>query len=902
MEDKKDLYNLPVAAFTFGKDGQPLPYLPIQDLQDLRNENVNKNNDSKGNNSNSFESKDSNAFSNNDSEKRFSFKNILKNNQNNQNNQNNNNSMNNSNKNFNLKLNNNSFNNNNFVFIDKEDSNSSYLKMILYAICYMKKLNNYFISEMQINKEQKKSNNFQILFIIKDILLKIDQIRNIDKSINSSIHINNIINIEQIKDVLSNLFKNKKKFLKNSPDDPIDFLFIIINILHGLKLQKESEDNCCGECFGHKNLWMNIMRVFECECKAKSNKILNKNNYFIDIPLNSIFKNISNYNFNDINRKLFIFYKDVIAKVSVKVKCPKYGDRCKMNKVHYKILLKNSPSYFIFNLENDCFKNNSLYYPLNDVLKSFILIPHRFNANDLFEVKKNNNKCYELIGIIFIKISKVYTCMFKQNDVFNYYDDNLHINFNNYYDIIIFSIKNGLIPISLFYQYVDLDSDIINSNKNNINVGINYDISQEQLIKLEKYVKNTNNLNKNLNNKIRTSENIISENSNINYKLNNSNRQNRNKNPSLSDNHNSSRFSGSINSLNSYQKKEYICSHCERINKIENKICFFCGFNNKPILNSENNISSNNSKNTKNNNTNNIKNKISLTQENEQKEKNNELGEIEDEYKNIDPHVLKYFDMPRPYIPTKKTENKISTKQSPKAIKNKKIPINNKNDIIKLNSPHIYGNSQPSTIENNIFNNLSSINNSNRSPNLAHKKRNSDNNNYISNNNYYSELSNNQLNINLKINNNNNYNIFDFSDKKSIINLESYHGYNSEKNNFNDKKLLKKINLIKNKKIKINNINNNNNNSNNKRTDKNLNFNLINKMKIFDSNSNFGIYFRNQNWICDLCLNKNSKDSNYCFYCKNERNLIKNKSQTNYNNNYFENKINLINEKIIKRK
>jgi len=565
-------------------------------------------------------------------------------------------------------------------------------------------------------------------------------------------------------------------------------------------------------------------------------------------------------------------------------------------------LLKNSPSYFIFNLENDCFKNNSLYYPLNDVLKSFILIPHRFNANDLFEVKKNNNKCYELIGIIFIKISKVYTCMFKQNDVFNYYDDNLHINFNNYYDIIIFSIKNGLIPISLFYQRIDLDSDIINSNKNNINVGINYDISQEQLIKLEKYVKNTNNLNKNLNNKIRTSENIISENSNINYKLNNSNRQNRNKNPSLSDNHNSSRFSGSINSLNSYQKKEYICSHCERINKIENKICFFCGFNNKPILNSENNISSNNNKNTKNNNTNNIKNKISLTQENEQKEKNNELGEIEDEYKNIDPHVLKYFDMPRPYIPNKKTENKISTKQSPKAIKNKKIPINNKNDIIKLNSPHIYGNSQPSTIENNIFNNLSSINNSNRSPNLAHKKRNSDNNNYISNNNYYSELSNNQLNINLKINNNNNYNIFDFSDKKSIINLESYHGYNSEKNNFNDKKLLKKINLIKNKKIKINNINNNNNNSNNKRTDKNLNFNLINKMKIFDSNSNFGIYFRNQNWICDHCLNKNSKDSNYCFYCKNERNLIKNKSQTNYNNNYFENKINLINEKIIKRK
>ena len=183
----------------------------------------------------------------------------------------------------------------------------------------MKILNNYFINELQINKEQKKSNNFKILFIIKDILLKIDQIRNIDKNIHGSIHINNIINIEQIKDVLSSLFKNKNKFLKNSPDDPIDFLFIIINILHALKLQKESEDNCYGECFGHKNLWMNILRVYECECKAKSNKILNKNNYFIDIPINSILKNISNNNFNDMNRNLFCFYKDVISKVDIKI-------------------------------------------------------------------------------------------------------------------------------------------------------------------------------------------------------------------------------------------------------------------------------------------------------------------------------------------------------------------------------------------------------------------------------------------------------------------------------------------------------------------------------------------------------------------------------------------------------
>lgn len=38
------------------------------------------------------------------------------------------------------------------------------------------------------------------------------------------------------------------------------------------------------------------------------------------------------------------------------------------------------------------------------------------------------------------------------------------------------------------------------------------------------------------------------------------------------------------------------------------------------------------------------------------------------EYKNIDPHVLKYFDMPKPYIPNKKIKNKISTKRRSKSI------------------------------------------------------------------------------------------------------------------------------------------------------------------------------------------------------------------------------------------
>ena len=938
MDEEKDIYNLPIAAFTFGKNGQTLPYYPIQDIRDISKQNMNKNEirinnisvESKG-------SKESN-YSNEDSEKRFSFKNIFKKNTNNhsKNNSNNNNKI------FNMNINNN-FDNNNFVFIDKEDSNSSYLKIILYLISYMKLLNNYFLNELKLSNDQNNSNKVKLLLIIKDILIKIDQIRNIDKNINNSIHINNIINIEQLKEHLSGLYKAKKKFIKNYPDDPIDFLYIIINLLHSLKEkkeQKEASNLLCSDCFSHKNLWIKLLKMYECECKAQSKKILNKNNYFIDIPINLIINKFIKNNLFDMNQKLFIYFRQIITNTLINMECPKYGNECKINKVHYKYILKNCPSYLIFNLDINCFQNNELIYSLKDILKTFILIPHNLNINFFFEIdNNNNNNNYELIGIIFLKISKVYTCMFKQNNIFNYYDDNLFINFNNYYDIIMYSFKNGLIPISILYQNINKNSEINNIQTNN------YDLTKDQILKLEKYIKNTNCLKKNFKNSIRTSENIISDDYIIDY--------NQCNNPSCSDNHNSSRYSGSINSFSSYQKNEYICNHCERINKIENAICFFCGYNNKSFLNNINNNIKKNLRKQKSHNIN--KNIIKKNVSSSHKSQNNELGEIEDEYKNIDPHVLKYFDMPRPYIPppSNKNEKITSGKQSPKQNKSK-IPIstndnisndnhinndnnnnsnsnnnnnnkplkksitnhkiniiNNNKELIKLNSPkYIFNNSESNTIENNLLNKLNPNNNLKRNINVIHKKRNSNSDNLF-NNNYYSELNNNQLNINLKINNNNNYNIFEFSNKKNLINIEDYSGYGTEENNFSDQKLLKKINLIKNKKGNKLNINNNNSSNNLQNNNNYVNFKFINNNNISNSNNNLnevnlGIYFQNNNnnkgnWVCQKCLNENNNVKMYCVNCKMKRNIIHKNKDNNFSNNNNEKK-SLLNENKRKNK
>ena len=149
MDEEKDLYNLPIAAFTFGKNGQPLSYYSSNDIQNISKNNaiINKNKEEQIKNNNNItieskESKDSNKFSNDDSFKRFSFKNII--------------NRHNKNKNLNK---NNIFHNNNFVFIDKEDNNSSYIKIILYALSYMPLFNDFIINEWNINVEENYNNN-----------------------------------------------------------------------------------------------------------------------------------------------------------------------------------------------------------------------------------------------------------------------------------------------------------------------------------------------------------------------------------------------------------------------------------------------------------------------------------------------------------------------------------------------------------------------------------------------------------------------------------------------------------------------------------------------------------------------------------------------------------------------
>ena len=882
MDEDKDIYNLPIAAFTFGKNGQPLSYYQNNDLQNIHQDNIviNKNKDESLNNNNytieSKESKDSNQFLNDDSSKRFSFKNII-----NRNNKKKN--INNVNKNLNNNIinNRNFFLNHNFVFIDKEDNNSSYIKIILYAMSYMTLFNNFIINKWNSNNvpENENNNNEQILLLIKDILIKAEKIKNRNKDKNSD-KINNIINIEHLKENLSDLFKSKNKFLINCPDDPIDFLYIIFNSFHELNpiIPKKK---ICNECFPHKNISIVLYKLYECECGAQSKPILNVNNYILDIPINIIINKFLSIELKDMNQMLFIYYQQLIHNVKIKGDCPIYGKNCKINKVHKKYILRKCPSYLIFNLENDFFKNKELFCSLNNILRTFILIPHIFNINNLFELKQkndNDNANYELKGILFLTISKIYSCIFKSKEIFYYYEENTFVSFDNYYDITLFSLKRGNIPIALIYQKIN--------NNNNKNININYKLTEEKINSLEKYVKNTNSLNQNLKNKIRTRENIIADNYEINYSINNKNSN------SYSENYTSSGYSNSIHSYNSYQKNnEYICNNCERINKIENTICFFCGFDNRKLINNIiNNIPTQNIKKLKNSIA--VKKQIALKKEKISKTQNNinnnELGEIEDEYKKIEPQVLKYFDMPRSNISSKKNlNNNINSTKKQKLSSNliNKIPhykiLNPNNFKTEKKVVNLSINNSPKINNKNLYLNnignlpLKAINKSAKNGFINYTNRNSNNNELNNINKYdfhseHNEQYNNQLNINLKINNNNNFNIFEFGDKKNLIKLNDYNKYKTEENYFNvnnENKFFKKLHSAKNRdKNKLN-------------TNKIINYNIP-----------------NDNWICIYCLNKNDNNIKKCLYCKKKRVINNiNKSPRNKSIIINENRINFNN-------
>ena len=600
------------------------------------------------------------------------------------------------------------------TFSNKINSHNSFISPILYSLYYMKLIRNYIINEAQIPKDKNL-----LLYHLKKILSLMSENKKID--------------LTKFRNCLAENFQNRRKFLKEHPDDPLDLYFILINALHSNYIEfpeKEISDYSCREkCCSHHYLWMDISRIDLCECGLSNKRLFSNHNYIFDIPIEKIFdlmknyilindinncdvkviekNHFQNYNLSEFYGKLFFYYNFLMK--NIKFDCPVNGIRCNYNNARMKLVINNIPSYLVFYLQQN------LNFTIYDILKNFVLIPRNFNLSNIFDVSnlngKNNDYSFNLLGFVLFKISKTFSSVFKDSLSNNwlYYDDEYVFCFNNLYEVITFCLKNSIIPIMLFYKRN------INSN-NNMYDAINDNISSEQFNNLEKYALNIDSIQKFLDNKIRINEDFLGNYSNF---INNKN--------SFINNNND----------NIINKDFYICLNCQNKNKINEKICQKCGTNNmenkntiiknkqnenKNKYNNINSINIINNINPINNHINNLidssnqlniiqipvnnNNHISCHQNSNCKKKKN-LKMEEDENDSNDFRLKKNYDMPKPYIPNKDIPIKIQPINNQNNQKTLSLNIKNKNNSSPKNvSKYITSKTNPNKIITNQNQNL----------------------------------------------------------------------------------------------------------------------------------------------------------------------------------------------------
>ena len=961
MDNKNDIYTMPLASFTFGKDNQKLDdiyynsifneiktpndlnRLPVQsslsqdyfqtnkiknyntsgalkkmkdlnqnnnDIQNLNNNFYNTNQSAKIINSNyggeftfgqNSDLKNVNEINSQNEASNF-FNNSLKNNYRNYNDISNH-SLKNNPVNF-VSLSNNSNNIFRPIFFDENNNeNNSYLTVILHTIFNIKPLFSYILNLSQ--SPNKSSYDYSLLLSLKEILLKVQ------KSPNEK------INIRKLKEELSSQFKNRRKFILNHPDDPVDFLFIILNSIHSFAIKSPineiSDEICNYKCFSHKYLWMDLTRIDECGCNGTSRRLFSNHNYITDIPINKIFNYINNlqknpkYNITEINQKLFLYYKDILK--NLVMNCPMNGSRCDINKTEHRLFLANSPSYFIFNFDynetNISFNNSSL---LINILKCFVLISKYLDIDMIFEENTRNkndyniNKRYNLLGIVFMSLTKIYSCAFihqgiNNNSYFIYYKgNNNYVNFNSFYNLVLYSLKNGIIPLVLFYEEKKNENDDIRIQKNNDINNLDILLTKEQILHLEKYCINIDNLSNIINtNRIRTNENILNiipskTNHNIinNQLKSNSNSHKETKNNPIIKSNQNPIIENNINNENTLKNRNTNYKHKPYSNKsVQNQNNFL---NNKDYNYYLQNYNTTNEEKIDDYNDNNYQ---KMKYDTDIKNKMNRKLKP-----NIEEYSSNLWEMPTPYMPYKKEE--------PIAI----IPIQKNQNSLEVNNKtkgnsenYFYKNNKHKLIKDNYNTSTSNTNLDNTKKNELRQKSNS----YSKKNgNNFKSL----INSDMSNNNINSDNVNDIKRRiiNNINNMEQHTKKNKNPNSFNKNHNLRNINDENVRKYTLGKINksnfdlSSNNRPNNIPFNKNTISNSGNNISnISSSNQNLKQIqgekipsddikkrFKNKKLINEVMnySNKNRKmRKNRINYEENDE--IKSKSDDNMNNNIY---------------
>lgn len=123
---------------------------------------------------------------------------------------------------------------NNVVILNKIGAHNSFLSVVVHSLSNMSSFRNYILNEVHLNYEKDFKN--KLLHELKNVMVKYMQ--PIEKSNSNSIPRSDIkkIDITKLRMTLAEVFQNRRKFLIDQPDDPIDCLFAFINCVHSYSM------------------------------------------------------------------------------------------------------------------------------------------------------------------------------------------------------------------------------------------------------------------------------------------------------------------------------------------------------------------------------------------------------------------------------------------------------------------------------------------------------------------------------------------------------------------------------------------------------------------------------------------------------------------------------------------
>jgi hypothetical protein len=104
---------------------------------------------------------------------------------------------------------------NSSTIINKIGSHNSFLAVVIHSFWNLKILRNYFLNELSINEKDTK---YKLLSEMQNLLLKYSKNKRID--------------LTKLRNSLADLFQNRRKFLIDQPDDPVDCYFTFLNAIH----------------------------------------------------------------------------------------------------------------------------------------------------------------------------------------------------------------------------------------------------------------------------------------------------------------------------------------------------------------------------------------------------------------------------------------------------------------------------------------------------------------------------------------------------------------------------------------------------------------------------------------------------------------------------------------------